>query len=287
MHKRTILGSIFLVLILAITCVFSSFCLMSCSKTEPKVYVDYTKENNYTVSHTSYIVNPNDEEIDQYGAEIYAPEGANPKYGLIFFVGTMIAPENYTYLSNALAQKGFLVVIPKVTLAMTYLYYEEQTSVIANKTINDYPDVKFFAGGHSQGGGATMRFAADNQSTLLGAIFMSPLCYAEYEVEINGETTTKFDTLTNSSLPVLLLEASGDEVLTTEMRADAESRMPQQYTHYVISPGAHMSFSQWDDDSTLNMFNGDGHGITEEQKAAQKQTTLEYTFNFINGIINK
>ena len=286
MYKRTILGSIFLVLILTITFVFSSFCLISCSKTKQK-YVDYTKDNNYIYAQTSYIVNTDAPEIDQYGAEIYTPIEAKPKYGLIFFVGTMIAPNNYKYLSAALAQKGFLVVIPKVTLAMTYLYYEEQTSVIANKTMNDFPDVKFFVGGHSQGGGACMRFAADNQNTLLGAIFMSPLCYGEYEVEINGTTSMKFDTLVNSTLPAMLLEASGDEVLTTEMRADAESRMPQNYTHYVINPGAHMSFSEWDDDATLNMFNGDGHGITEDQKAAQKQTTLVYTFNFINSIINK
>lgn len=288
MKKRTFFSSIFLVLILTILFVFSSFCLMSCSKPESKVYIDYTKDNNFSVYHTSYVYNPEAEENEQFGAEIYAPQGANPKYGLLFFVGTSIAPENYSYLSETLAKKGFLVIIPRVTLAWTYMFYEDQTVVVSNKLLKDYSDIKFFVGGHSQGGGACMRFSVDNQNDIMGSIFMSPLCYTEYDVEIDKDTTiTKFDTLETSTLPAMLLEASGDEVLTSSMRADAESRMPKDFIHYIITPGAHMSFSQWDDDNTLNIFNGDGHGMTEEQKAEQKQTTIEYTFNFIYGIINK
>ena len=279
MKNRATLNKLSVVLIVVFIFIFSSFCLMSCNKKAGKKYIDYTKNNEFEIEHTTYVSNPDAEESEQYGMEIYCPKDNNPKYGLIFYVGTVIPAEKYNYLSTALAKAGFLVIIPNVSFNMTYGYYEEQTVVISNKVLKDYSDVQFFIGGHSQGGGAAMRFSTDNQSKILGAIFLSPLCYSDLDTD-----DSKYG-LSNSNLPALLLEAQGDCVLNASQKSDAEERMPQGVERHVIDPGAHMSFSEWEDDATLSFFYGDGLGITEEGKALQKTKTIEYIFGFIYKVI--
>ena len=279
MKNRAVLHKLSIFALAVLIFIFASFCLMSCGNKTQKEYIDYTKDNNFEIEHTSFVANPKANEEDQYGAEIYCPEDNNPKYGLIFYVGTMTPTNKYTYLCNALVKAGFLVVIPKVSFNMTYGYYSEQTEVISTKILNDYPDVEFFIGGHSQGGGAAMRFSTENQNKIKGAIFLAPLCYNDLDTD-----DTLFG-LANSNLPALLLQASGDCVLSASDRADAEARMPQNVTYYLISPGAHMSFSEWDDNATLEFFLGDGEGITEEGKALQKEKTINYIFEFIYRVI--
>ena len=279
MKNRATLHKLSVVLIAVFILIFASLCLMYCNKKAEKEYIDYTKDNEFEIEHTTYIANPDAEESEQYGMEIYCPKDNNPKYGLIFYVGTIISADKYSYLSFALAKAGFLVIIPNVSFNMTYGYYEDQTEVISLKVLNDFSDVEFFVGGHSQGGGAAMRFSTENQSRIIGSIFMSPLCFSEFDTEDN-----KFG-LSNSNLPALLLEASGDRVLKKEQKLDAKNRMPKGVVRYVIDPGAHMSFSEWEDDTTLSFFYGDGLGITEEGKALQKVKTIEYIFAFIYKVI--
>ena len=268
--------------ILAITCLVS---LVACNKkTEASInYVDYSKDNNYEVQTDSYLMNPEAEDFEQYSLQVSYPKDITPKYGLIFFVGTAIGPSFYDYLNTVLVKQGYVVIMPDVTLCMTYLNYEEETIPCVNKGKSLFPNVQFFVGGHSQGGGAAMRYAVENESSMLGAIFMSPLCYEEHEVTKNGQTVMQFDTLANSTLPTLLLEASNDNVLDDNMKADSLSRMPQVYEHHMITPGAHMSFSTGDSDDILAMFNGDGDGITQEQKDKQRADTLSYVLAFIKG----
>ena len=268
--------------ILAITCLVS---LVACNKkTEASInYVDYSKDNNYEVQTDSYLMNPEAEEYEQYRLQVSYPKDITPKYGLIFFVGTAIGPSFYEYLNTALVKQGYVVIMPDVTLCMTYLNYEDETIPCVNKGKSLFPNVKFFVGGHSQGGGAAMRYSVENEDSVLGAIFMSPLCYEAHEIVKGGEEVMQFDTLKDSTLPTLLLEAFNDRVLDDNMKADSLSRMPQVYEHHMITPGAHMSFSTGDSDDILDMFNGDGDGITQEQKDKQRADTLTYVLTFIKG----
>jgi len=103
-----------------------------------------------------------------------------------------------------------------------------------------------------------------------GVVLYAPLCYME-------------DTVKDSGLPVLLLEATNDGVLTSDMKADAKSRLPLAREEYMLE-GCHMSFSTMDDDSVLSMF-FDGPA-SEEVKKAQKDKTVEYTLNFLNSVVN-
>ncbi len=229
--------------------------LASCSLAigcEEKVpTVDYGGENayEYTVLDEEYLT--------------YIPDGVTVRYGLLFYVGTAIPAEEYDYLFSALASQGYLVVANKNPFS--YIMYEEE-----EPTFSRYPDVKFFVGGHSQGGGATLKRTKENFDIVQGMIMLAPLAYDE-------------DSLADTEMPALLIEAVSDGVLNASMKAESKRSLPKNHVHRLIE-GAHMSFSSYDDDFVLKLFK-DGPA-TQECKDAQKQLTVEYILQFLKDTIS-
>ena len=295
-HFSKILISILLVVALLV-CTLTFF---ACNKKQPTV--DYRKTNDYSVKTEEYVFNPSADEEYQFGAVVYYPENVTAKYGFVFFVGSFIPSEYYEYLGTALAKQGYIVAIPNVMANSAYTYYDSNTKVATEKIFNMFKGVKFFVGGHSQGGGAALKFAEQEEEHLLGAVFLSPLCYTVdrlnpnydpyndpvsemYERDEEGNIIQDRDTLENSTLPVLLLEAANDHVLTDAMKEDARSRMPANYTRFVLSPASHMSFSTLDSDSVLIAFNNDGDGMDEQEKIAQRSQTVNHILDFLQIIV--
>ena len=236
-----------IVLIIAVLC-SAAFCLFACNKEK---YIDYSKDNSYEFEVT--------EDDD---AVTYMPKGVTAKYGLLFYLGTFIAPEGYSYLAEPLAKQGYAVVISKIALA--YFLYKE-TEVAFEK----YPNIEFFIGGHSQGGGAAIKRAQENIDTVKGVVLYAPLCTGQ-------------ETIADTDLPTLLLEATKDNVLNYSQKETAKGRLPENRTEYMLE-GCHMSFSSFDDDALLTPFN-DGP-VTAEEKTAQKEMTYQYTLAFMRSVI--
>ena len=277
--------SIAIALVLLIT---TAFCLFACDKDE-SVAVDYSAENSFFVkttdSDSALVFEPVQDPV--YGDDGMTYTKVNYRYGVVFYVGTAIEPKYYEYLGTALAKQGYLVVMPKFKLNMAYNYHAEQ-----EKAFSDYPNVKFFIAGHSQGGGAAIRRASENASSVAGAILLSPLAYRHKKFDENGKPVKDendveiyiSDNLKDVDVPTLLIEAAEDHVLTDEMKADARSRLKEGYTHKVISPGAHMSFCTADSDDVLKVFNDDGEGISESDKQAQRTQTVAYVLEFVKNL---
>lgn len=283
-RKFTVLSAI---LIVALT----ACCLFACNdKDTSPAKVDYQSDNSYfvktTESETALTFEPILDPV--YSGSGMTYRQVDYRFGVIFYVGTAIAPKYYEYLGNALAKQGYLVVMPKVTLNMTYAYYKEQ-----EEAFSAYPNVEFFVAGHSQGGGAALRRASENADTVAGAILLSPLCYRHKLLDSGGNSVKDeesgvekyiVDSLKGVEVATLLIEAEQDHVLTDEMKADAKTRIKDGYVHKVISPASHMSFSTMDSDEILKSFNNDGDGITEAQKQAQRNQTVEYILDFVKGL---
>lgn len=266
----------------------TTFCLFACDK-DTSVSVDYAADNSFFVkttdSDSSLVFEPVSDPVYGEGSMTYTK--VDYRYGVIFYVGTAIEPKYYEYLGNALAKQGYLVVMPKFKLNMAYNYYSEQ-----EQAFSDYPDVKFFVAGHSQGGGAAIRRASENASSVSGAILLSPLAYRHKKLDENGNTVKDengidvyiADNLKDVNVPTLLIEAANDNVLNAEQKEDARSRLKEGYTLKVISPGAHMSFCSSDADNILKFFNNDGDGITESEKQTQRTLTVQYTLEFLKTL---
>ncbi|MDE6060978.1 MAG: alpha/beta hydrolase, partial [Clostridia bacterium] len=250
-----------IVLIFAILCL-TAFCLFACNTPDntpdnadnlpdsQEIYVDYSKDNTFEFEVT--------EDAD---AVTYTPVGATAKYGLLFYVGTVIPPQSYAYLSEPLAKQGYVVVISKLLFA--YIQYKETET-----TFEKYPNIEFFIGGHSQGGGAAVKRTQENIGSVKGVILYAPLCFAP-------------DTIADASVPTLLIEATKDGVLNYTQKEDAKSRLPKNRTEYKIN-GCHMSFSSLDNDAMLAPFN-DGP-VTDEERATQKEMTSAYTLAFMKSV---
>ena len=245
---RTIVSFIVIALVLT-----TSAMLFACDKNDDGI--DYSISNNF-----EYKVIENSDMV------AYKPINVTPKYGLIFYVGTVIEPKYYEYLATALAKEGYVAVIPKMSLYMAYAGYKEVEPAFA-----EFADVEFFVGGHSQGGGAAVRRAMENASIIKGVVLYAPLCYNE-------------DNIVDCNIPTLLLEASDDGVLTPEMKADAKTRIAGSAEKYTVY-GSHMSFSTFDDDEVLAMFN-DG-ALTQEEKDKQRSDAVSYTLNFMRKVVTQ
>ncbi len=239
-----------LILLLIIIALSASF--VGCTKSHSQG-VDYSKENDYEY-----------EISDEKNYVTYSPKDVSPTYGLLFYLGTAIAPEKYDYLASALAKQGYLVVISKNALAL--VTYKKEEPAFAK-----YQDVKFFLGGHSQGGGAAVKRAKENLDATMGLVLLAPLAY-------------EVDSVADKNVPTLLINAKNDGVLTDVMKATSKNAVPLQRTEYLID-GAHMSFSTYDDDTVLKLFN-DGPA-SAEVKAEQRRLTVEYTLAFLKDTIAK
>lgn len=245
-----------LVLILAVFLVTSMAVFVGCTPPEPPEVippVDYSIDNNYAyeiVSDEDYVT--------------YVPD-ANATHGFLFYLGTVIAPEYYDYLASALAKQGYLVVIS--TNAMAYTLYDKE-----EPTFDDYSNITFFVGGHSQGGAAAMKRTNENRDKVAGVVLLAPIAPLEYP----------HDSIADADIPVLLLEATKDGVLTSAMKADAKLCIPDDSEQHMIE-GCHMSFSTFDSDGTLTMFH-DGPA-TQEEKDAQREATVSYILAFLKSVV--
>ncbi len=219
--------------------------------------VDYSIDNDYLV-----LINENDDAVE------FVPDGAKCEYGVIFYVGTSLAPNKYMYLGNALAKQGYLVVMPKRPLNMTYFQYAEEETAFSN-----HPKVKFFLAGHSQGGGAAVKRAQENADKIEGIFLLAPLCY-----EIGTIT------IADTNIPTLLINADNDHVLTDRMKSDAKSTLPENRTEILLENACHMSFSENDSESILKFFGGDGP-MTDEFRTAQRNNTLSAVLDFMKSTI--
>lgn len=260
---------LFSALILSVIMALSLAALSACGRKPSLPKVDYSAENDFEAA-----VNDDENYI------VYSPEGAQPTFGLIFYAGTFIAAQNYEYLGKALANKGYLAVFSKTLLA--FYQFEE-----VERAYENYPETRFFVGGHSQGGGAAIRRAAQNPSRTLGLILFAPLCYTLSGGVFNGGNYDESDyyNVAHDNIPAMVLQADGDGVLTAAQKEACSSCVNASKSEIVTLPRAcHMSFSMSDSDSTLKLFN-DGIGMTEEDKLAQRAETVRRTLAFMNATI--
>jgi hypothetical protein len=237
---------------LAIVMLISLFVFAGCDTPAPPEVipaVDYSLTNNY-----DYEVVESDDFVT------YVPD-ANATHGFLFYLGTSVAPKYYQYLASALAKQGYLVVIS--TNGFPYMFYDKD-----EPTFEEYPNIKFFVGGHSQGGAAAVKRTNEHRDEVVGVVLLAPLAYPH-------------DSIADTDIPVLLLEATNDGVLSADMKADAKRSIPYNSEQHLIE-GCHMSFSTMDSDETLSLFH-DGPA-TPEQKEAQRASTLSFVLAFMNRI---
>lgn len=199
-------------------CLLCSFFLVSCKSTD-------NEGSSATVDYSDVVSGSYDVEfVETKDYKLYKPVAKGVEYGFIFFLGTAMPVDNYDYIMTKIASAGFAVYVPSNMFPdLTY------------NTINiDYDAIgakKYFVGGHSQGGGAAVRYAFENADTIQGLILFSPL--------VSNDAT-----LVDTDIPSIYFKAENDYVLTDAMQADAQSRMNASCKYVLLSGAGHMCYGQ-------------------------------------------
>jgi pimeloyl-ACP methyl ester carboxylesterase len=145
--------------------------------------------------------------------------------GFIFYPGAKVDPRAYAPLLSALADDGYLVLMPKMPFDLAIFGVGKAAALM-----KAHPEIKRWAiGGHSLGGVAAAMFAKRKNSGLSGIAFIAS--YPDRGSDLSA-----------SGLSGLCLSASRDG-LSTKAKIDAATPLfPADTSFRVIEGGNHAQF---------------------------------------------
>lgn len=169
----------------------------------------------------------------------YAPEHADT--GLIFYPGGKVETAAYEPLMAALAEKNILTVLVEMPFHLA-VFDMNAADGIQQK----YPDIKhWYIGGHSLGGAMAASYLETHKEDYEGLILL-----ASYSTSDLSET----------SLHVLSIYGSEDNVLNEEKYQENIIHLPKDYTEIVLDGGNHAQFGMYgaqSGDGTASISNAD------------------------------
>ncbi|WP_273852545.1 alpha/beta hydrolase [Guptibacillus spartinae] len=204
MKKR--LKRTFLIILLLLVVVAIAFYFWAKSAYEP------TKEA------LTYIEESNEKELT-FGSP-------KAEKGIIFYQGGKVEEEAYAYLGNQLANEGYFVVIPRLTLNLAILDGDKAADVIER-----YGEVdNWYIGGHSLGGAVASSFATEHPDAIHGLFFL-----AAYPIE----------DMSNLAIPTLTIYGEDDGVAVLSDQKEKENLLSTQSDIHVIKGGNHANYGMY------------------------------------------
>jgi hypothetical protein len=159
---------------------------------------------------------------------VFRPLSTEPTAGFILYPGGHIQPEAYTPAARAIAEAGYLVVIPPMPLNLAVFGAE-----IANQVITAYPVVDCWViGGHSVGGAMAARFAHRHPQAVQGLVLW-------------GAYPADSDDLSSRDIAVVSIQASEDGVVDADTILASQSLLPSNTDWVLIVGGNHAGFGQY------------------------------------------
>ena len=187
------------------------------------------------------------------GTIVFSPEGATK--GFIFYPGGKVEYTAYIPLMQALSEQGVLCVL--VEMPFNLAVFDVNA---ADGIKEEYPEIEeWYIGGHSLGGSMAAAYAADNAEDFEGLILLASYSTAD---------------LSEKGLRVLSVYGSEDGVLNMEKYEKYASKLPPDFTEYVIEGGCHAYFGVYGAQS--------GDGTPAISNKEQIDVTAEKLSEFIN-----
>ncbi|MEO8395090.1 MAG: alpha/beta hydrolase [Chloroflexota bacterium] len=150
----------------------------------------------------------------------FIPTDESSAVGLIFYPGAKVDPRAYAPMAHALAQQGFRVEIPSMTLNLAIFSINAADPIIAA-----HPEIKHWAiGGHSLGGSMAARYVQASPQKVEGLLFLAS--YPDIDL---------------SSLPlkVTVIYGSLDGLATVEKVESTRPLLPSATQWVKIEGGDH------------------------------------------------
>jgi len=159
---------------------------------------------------------------------VFRPTSGTQNRGYIFYPGGRVDPRSYAPYARALAQRGCVVVISEMPLALAVLKPNAATAAIENN-----PDVATWTiGGHSLGGVMAAQYALQNLDTIDGLVLL-----ASYPQSSSG--------LTESGLRVSSLVGTQDTVVNRQSWDNAKPLLPKDTRFFEMEGANHAQFGDY------------------------------------------
>jgi len=148
--------------------------------------------------------------------------------GFVLYPGARVDPASYAVPARQIAEAGFLVVVPELTLNLAVL-----DAGAADAAIDAHPDIdRWVVGGHSLGGAIAAGYAEDHPDTVSGLVL-----WAAYPAE-------------RADLSALDLDATSvfgtrDGLTTREDIDGSRDRLPTGTDFVPIEGGNHAQFGDY------------------------------------------
>ncbi len=185
------------------------------------------------------------------GALVFDP--GNSDTAFIFYPGGKVEYTAYEPLMIKMAQKGILCILPKMPFNLAVFDINA-----ADKYILEYSNIKhWYIGGHSLGGSMAASYASKNSSKFEGLILLASYSTAD---------------ISASSMRVLSIYGSKDEVMNKESYQQNKSNLPENFEEIVLSGGNHAGFGCYGEQR--------GDGIADITSTQQQTDTARAVVEF-------
>lgn len=158
----------------------------------------------------------------------FAPAGASPAAGLIFYPGAKVDPRSYAPAARALAERGFLVVVPEMPLNLAFLAPNRADQVRAA-----HPGIARWAlGGHSLGGAMAAGYARRHPGAVAGLALWASYPDAP---------------ISDPALRAVSVYATNDGLLPVPRIEQSRAELPAGAVFVAIEGGNHAQFGWYGD----------------------------------------
>ena len=162
------------------------------------------------------------------GGWAFSPTSSEPTAGLVLYPGGHVDARSYAPLARVIAQRGYLVVVPRVPLSLAFFDVNAADAAVA-----EFPDIQTWAvAGHSLGGVAAALYAQSNPTDVGGLVL-----YASYPSD--GVDFSESD------LEVASTTGTLDGVVNRESLVASYPRLPQGSDTTPIIGGNHAQFGAY------------------------------------------
>ena len=159
----------------------------------------------------------------------FTPTSSAPSTGFIFYSGGRISYLGYSDLMRAIAEKGYLVVVPKMPLNMAIF-----DSNIAVEIIAAHPGIAHWViAGHSVGGTAAALYTSMNPNKIDGLAIWS-----SYPAENSN--------LSKLNIPLVILYGGNETGVTDESVGARKHLLPPNTKYIKIKGGDHHQFGSYE-----------------------------------------
>ena len=190
---------------------------------------------------------------------VFRPAGVEPQTGLIYYPGGRVDYRAYAPYARAVAEQGYLVVIPRMPFNLAVFDPAEAGSVI-----DAYPEIqRWVVGGHSLGGAMAANFAKASPDRVHGLLLV-----ASYPADA--------DSLAGTILPVLSISGSEDGLADTATVEASHALLPADTEFLVIEGGNHAQFGWYGEQP------GDNPALISREE--QMEQAISATVNFLQDL---